>query len=56
LRALAPSTILQHADESAAGMAVMAALVRRVPAYHLELGSDIAAVAPAVRDLLGAVR
>jgi len=56
LRALAPSTILQHADESATGMAVMAALVRQVPAYHLELGSDIAAVAPAIRDLLKASR
>jgi hypothetical protein len=54
LRALAPSTILQHADESATGMAVMATLVRQVPAYHLELGSDIAAVAPAIRDLLEA--
>lgn len=54
LRALAPSTILQHADESATGMAVMAALVRQVPAYRLELGSDIAAVAPAIRDLLEA--
>jgi hypothetical protein len=54
LRAMAPSTILQHADESATGMAVMAALVRRVPAYHLELGSEIAAVAPAIRNLLEA--
>jgi hypothetical protein len=52
LRALAPSTILQHPDESASGMAVMSRLIRRVPAYVLELGSDIAAVAPAVRTLL----
>jgi hypothetical protein len=54
LRALAPSTILQHAHESAGGMAVMSALVRRVPAYALDLGSDIAAVAPAIRTLLEA--
>lgn len=52
LRALAPSTILQHSYESATGMAVMAALVREVPAYRLDLGSDISAVAPAVRELL----
>ena len=52
LRALAPSTILQHANESAGAMAVMSALVRQVPAYVLELGSDIAAVAPAIRTLL----
>lgn len=54
LRALAPSTILQHADESAAALALMSRLVRQVPAYVLELGSDIAAVAPAVRRLLEA--
>jgi hypothetical protein len=52
LRALAPSTILQHADESARGMAVMSALARHVPAYVLDLGSDVAAVAPAIRGLL----
>ena len=52
LRALAPSTILQHADESAGGMAVISALVRRVPAYVLDLGSDITAVAPAISALL----
>jgi hypothetical protein len=32
----------------------MSALVRRVPAYALDLGSDIAAVAPAIRALLEA--
>ena len=52
LRALAPTTILQHAEESAGGMAVMSALVRQVPSYELELGPDLAAVAPAVRSLL----
>jgi hypothetical protein len=54
LRALAPSTILQHSYESATGMSVMAALVRDIPAYRLELGSDISAVAPAIRELLEA--
>jgi hypothetical protein len=52
LRSLAPATILQQADESANGMAVMAMLVRRVPAFSLELGSDVAAVAPAISELL----
>lgn len=52
LRAMAPSTILQHAGESATGMALMSALVRAVPAYLLELGSDFAAVAPAIRNML----
>jgi hypothetical protein len=56
LHALAPSTILQHAGESATGMALMSAVVRAVPAYILELGSDIAAVAPAVRNLLENLR
>jgi hypothetical protein len=56
LRALAPSTILQHARESAGGLALMAALVRRVPCYALELGSDIAAVPAAIRSVLEDVR
>ncbi|HEY3727610.1 MAG TPA: hypothetical protein VGL51_10580 [Solirubrobacteraceae bacterium] len=51
-RALAPSTVLQHADESATGLALMSRLVRQIPAYTLELGSDIAAVGPAIRHLL----
>jgi hypothetical protein len=54
LRALAPSTILQHADESATALALMSRLVRQVPAYVLESGSDVAAVAPAIRRLLEA--
>jgi hypothetical protein len=55
LRALAPSTILQHADESATGLALMSRLVQQVPAYILELGSDITSVGPAIRHLLEAV-
>lgn len=54
LLALAPSTILQQADESAMGLALMSRLVRQVPAYVLDLGSDIAAVAPAIGHLLEA--
>ncbi len=54
LRALAPSTILQFADESATGLALMSRLVRQVPAYILELGSELTAVGPAVRAVLEA--
>jgi hypothetical protein len=56
LRALAPSTVLQHGHHGAAGLEMAAELVRRVPAYALDLGDDIAAVAPAIRDLLAAGR
>jgi hypothetical protein len=55
LRALAPSTLLQHADESATGLALMSRLVRQVPAYILELGSDVPSVGPAIRHVLEAV-
>jgi hypothetical protein len=56
LRALAPSTILQHPGDGAVGMAVSSALVQRIPAYVLELGSDIEAVAPAICELLDGAR
>jgi hypothetical protein len=52
LRALAPSTIFQHPHESAGGLAVMAELVRRLPAFELSLGDDPAAVPAAVGELL----
>jgi hypothetical protein len=55
LRALAPSTLLQHADESATGLALMSRLVQQVPAYILEPGSDIASVGPAIRRVLEAM-
>lgn len=42
LRALAPSTLLQMAPAPGSpGLARMAQLVRRIPSYHLDLGSDI---------------
>jgi hypothetical protein len=37
-------------------MAVSSALVQRIPAYVLELGSDIEAVAPAICELLDGAR
>jgi hypothetical protein len=54
LRALAPSTILQHSDESAGGLAVMSGLVRSVPAFVLDLGDDIGRVPAAIAELLEA--
>jgi hypothetical protein len=41
LRALAASTVLQHFGHGAAGMATAAGLLRRVPAFALELGRDM---------------
>ena len=43
LRALAPTTLLQLPGDAHARMRAMAALVRRLPAFGLELGEDTAA-------------
>lgn len=52
LVALAPSTHgqLPYAGEEVLGN--LAQLVRRVPAFHLDLGYDVAQVAPALEDVL----
>jgi hypothetical protein len=52
LRALAPSTIFQQPHESAGGLAVMAELVRRLPAFELSTGHDPAAIPAAIGELL----
>jgi hypothetical protein len=52
LHALAPSTIGQLPGSAARTLAALAAVARAVPAYRLELGTDRATVAPAVRALL----
>ena len=44
LRALAPTTLLQLPGAAHARMRAMADLVRRVPAFSLELGADMSAV------------
>jgi hypothetical protein len=51
LRALAPSSLLQLPGAGQAGMSTMAGLVRRVPAFHLELGPEIAAVPKLVAEV-----
>lgn len=50
--ALAPSTILQLHTAGADSFATMSRLVRRVPCFGLELGSDISAIPDAIADLL----
>jgi hypothetical protein len=52
LRALAPSTIFQMAGAGASTFASLGALVKAVPAFRLDLGSDLAAVAACVARLL----
>lgn len=54
LRALAPSTVFQLGGAGAATTRELARLVARVPAFHLHLGTDVAAVPAVLRDLLGA--
>lgn len=51
LRALAPSTIIQMPHEARAALDTLADLVRRVPSFRLELGTDLDSV-PAVLDRL----
>lgn len=55
LRALAPSTLWQLPGAEATAWAEMAALVRALPAYRLELGGDPAQTAGVVRALLESV-
>lgn len=52
LRALAPSSIFQLAGAGAPTFASLGALARAVPAFRLELSSDLAAVGAAVAGLL----
>jgi hypothetical protein len=52
LAALAPSTIFQLHPPQPDGLARMAVLVRKVPCYSLELGSDVARIPEAIGALL----
>lgn len=52
LRALAPSTILQLPHEGQGGLQRMAALVRQVPCYQINLGRDLGQVAARIGELL----
>ena len=52
LAALAPSTLLQMASADRGGLAAMGRLVRRVPCFSLELGTEPAEIADTVREFL----
>jgi hypothetical protein len=52
VRAVAPSTLLQHRGRDAEAMAMIAALARSVPSYTIEVGEDLEAAAGAVEELL----
>jgi hypothetical protein len=56
LTALAPSTMFQLHPSQPNALSEMAALVRRVPCFSLELGYDIDRIPAAVVDLLQALR
>ena len=55
LAALAPSTILQLPGAGEAALRTAGDVVRAVPAFSLRIGSDVAGIGPAVRDLLSEV-
>ena len=55
LAALAPSTVLQLPIPDASVFGAIADVVRSVPSFRLELGSDLSSIAPAVRDAMAAV-
>ena len=52
LVALAPSTLFQLPGARQQRLHHMAEILRRVPAYALDLGSDLTTVAPAIRAVL----
>ena len=52
LLALAPSTLLQLRGGDGSGMDALSALLRDVPSYSLELGTDVGAVPDLLRRLL----
>jgi len=52
LLALAPSTVLQLPFDDGAALASLAAVVRRVPCFALDVGDDVAELASAVEQAL----
>ena len=52
IRATAPSSMIQLPDGKQRDLAAIAGLVRALPAYSLELGSDVSTIPGAVRRLL----
>jgi hypothetical protein len=53
LRALAPSTLLQLPGAEQDALRMMAALVRQVPCYHLEVGQQMGQIPEVIGALIG---
>jgi hypothetical protein len=56
LLGLAPSTVLQMPGQSEPALSAMAQLVERVPAFRLELGTDLSAIPDAVEAVVTDLR
>ncbi len=54
LAALAPSTILQLPAAGAETLERLTELVRNVPTYFLDVGTELSAIGPAIKPLLDA--
>jgi hypothetical protein len=54
LQALAPSTMSQLPGADARSVAIMTALVRQLPCYHLDLGPELSGIPPVIARLLAA--
>jgi hypothetical protein len=52
VRALAPTTVFQLPRQDREAFASIVELARRVPCFHLELGSDLDGVAPVVAGVI----
>lgn len=52
LRALAPSTMFQLAGSGQTALQMMSSLVKQVPCYALELGTDVAQIPSVIANLL----
>ncbi len=52
LMALAPSTIFQLVNEGSTSFEFMSRLVREVPSFYLDLGTDLAQIPPTIMELL----
>ena len=55
LAALAPSSLLQLAATREHSMRLMAELVRQLPAFELQLGTELGEIPGAVRELIAAL-
>ncbi|MDZ7957763.1 MAG: serine kinase [Aulosira sp. DedQUE10] len=55
LRALAPSTIFQLAGSGKSAFQIMSSLVKQVPCYALELGTDMAQIPEVISRLLSQI-